>query len=392
MKKMYGLLVTCFMVAPVWAVDFQWQSFGSAYYAQGLNSDAQPLGFSANTDPQFANFSLIGLNLKTQFTTDWSAYIQLVGSGTLPGYSQLSNFNSFFQFGFVKYQPVDMFHAKLGRIAVPLWIASENFRMAAQQPYRTKPASIYNLTSFSAIDGLSLAGKMDVDIGSLELMLFGGLPVNDAVYTLLYTTQNMYGARVHLEGDGWKVRVQASASQNYILWSQDPYNVADSSVVPPSQPYDPGTALADTYDVTAGWVFDKFGLVTWGEYGYFKNPHPQTIAPTPYASSFYNMLAGQYFRQYQGGYVLLGYRFDKWLPRYHFARASSWDSTYPGAVSTHVVGLNYEWNKFVVVKAEFELDLFPRSDQLFAGSVVSSIYTSGPTRATAVYAGVDFVY
>jgi hypothetical protein len=404
MKKAWLVVMTLFAL-PAYGVDFEWQPFGSAYYAQAFNKDAQPLGFSPNQNPQFTPFSLVGLNLKTQLSSDWYTFVQLVGDGANLLYVQTPNFATFFQFGYLDYKPSEMFSFRMGRLGIPLWTAGENFRMAAQQPYRTKPPSIYNMTTFSALDGVSLTGKLFTDFGNVNLMIFGGLPVSDGAYPENYSARNMLGAKINFEGEGWKARIQVSRYTSYSIYSQTPWtNVGASSDFDANEgsynstvDYVSGEVgmTANTVDVTAGWTFDKWGLVSWTEVGYFRTPHPHSITPTQDAVAYYTLQAGTYYEAYAGGYTLIGYRFGDWLPRYQFARAISWDLQYPGAVSSHVIGLNYQFNKHIVIKAEYELDIFPAGNQ-FADNGVNYFSNLGsgqnPTRASAIYAGCDFVY
>jgi hypothetical protein len=142
------------------------------------------------------------------------------------------------------------------------------------------------------------------------------------------------------------------------------------------------------------------GFVSWAEVGYFKTPHPRTLQVSTTSTgnsgnadvySDYGLSGPEitYWSQYAGGYALLGYRFGAWLPRYQFARVISWDQSYPGATSTHIVGLNYDWSKRVIFKAEYEVDLFPLGAQ-FANNGTGTGASS--TRAVALYAGFDFIY
>jgi hypothetical protein len=305
------------------------------------------------------------LDVKAKINDDWSFYGQIIGNG---GSAQQANFNLFAQFAYVNYTGIDGISIKGGRQSLPILMAGDVFRVGYDLPYRSKPTFIYNIPALSAFDGASVTKKFDTGVGEFSVEVFGGNPVNDFQYAAgqTYTVTDLLGAKVTLEGDGWRLRAQASRY----------YNTLTEAGV---------TVTGHTEDYSVGYKFDKWNIVSWGEYAVFFTPDGSQTQ----AGVGPGVVNGQYYHQYHGGYVLLGYRLGQFMPRYTFARAVSGDSTYPGAVLSHTVGVNWDAGKNIVVKAEYEYDLIP--------SPGNGFLTVQPTNSTsisgsALYAGVDFLF
>jgi hypothetical protein len=339
------------------AADLSWSGFGSAYYGQSYSYGLTPFNFP-NNRPDFTDFSLFGLNFMGKLDDNWSAGAQLVALGdrTAAANTTFATFNVAASWAYVSYKTEDGTTIRMGRQRFPIFTASEYIYEHYELPYREMPAIVYQMAPFVAFDGASVSHGFNTPIGKVNVQVFGGSPVlaitppTDTAATL----SNLIGGRVNFEGDGWRVRGQVSRSSSAS-----------------------GSDQADSQYYSAGYRFDKYNIVSWGEYLYRRAPDG---TPTP---------TGTYLGQGQSGYVLGGYRLGNWLPRYTFAQASAQLGPIgEGKTTTHTIGLNYYASAKAVVKAEFELDLVPTAQ---GGYKVTQPGGSTSTTGNAFYLGVDFL-
>ena len=137
---------------------------------------------------------------------------------------------------------------------------------------------------------------------------------------------------------------------------------------------------------TAGYRFDKYNIVSWGEYIYTVSPGATPVAANPVAG----LPGGTFLGKGQGGYVLVGYHMGDLLPRYTFAQASSEFGVVGGKTTTHTIGVNYQASPKVVAKAEVEIDVInPNTPGTWQ---VTQAPGSNATTGTAGYLGVDFIF
>lgn len=370
------LLLSGLFCSSVFASEFKWDLFGSAYYGQSLTKNVQSYGFNYGSQSDFIDFSLIGLNLNVALNENWKGFAQIVGLGAN---SQNSNFNNFVQFGYISYQNDADVVFKAGRQGAPLWTTGDTLRVAYDQPFRAKPQFVYNINSFSGFDGFSIAKGLNFGNGVKgKISAFVGQPVVDSVNYGNYYVSDFFGAKLGLDGEGWKISLQGSQYSNKLFVT----NVDSLS--------------ATVQNVTVGYVFDKNNFVSWGEYGYFASPNGTHV--TSSAMGGYGAENGNYLKKAEGGYILLGYRFGEILPRYTYARTISKDAFSPGSIASHVVGLNWTLAKNVVAKAELEIDIFPINENNYM-LLSANRFTGGPTAtidqtltvARSIFVGFDFM-
>ena len=202
------------------AMDLTLDGFGSAYYGQSYSSNLLPYGF-ADTSANFTEFSLIGLNIKSKINDQFSVAAQLIATGSTQGTN--TNYSLFADWAYINYTPIDGLNIRAGRQRYPVFTASEYINEHEQLPFRVMPSIIYNLAPFDSFDGVSVTKTIDVGSNKLQLSIFGGDPVlNLALGTTYLGTgvpflrtadnSNLLGAKVTFEGDGFRLRAQASRS------------------------------------------------------------------------------------------------------------------------------------------------------------------------------------
>jgi hypothetical protein len=348
-------------------MDLSWNGFGSAYYAQALNADLLPYSF-VDDRPDFTGFSRIGLNLSATVEERLTFAAQFVALGRPVGTSD--SFGLLAQWGYVNYVPVSGVSLRFGRQLFPALLASEYVRVGYLLPFREIPALVFNLLPFTRFDGPSAYRTIETGAGRLTVGVFGGTPLLDVNATttaasgLSFSFANLLGAQATLDGAGWRIRAQASRFFSELKTSA-PLSASDQE----------GTE--QNYSV--GYRIDRSNFVSWGEYVFAQTPHGTRLAS-----------GGKFAERASGYYVLGGYRFGKWMPRYTFAKASeSYHVLEDGEATSHTLGVNYQAGDQTVVKLEYERVRVPSSG---GGYFVTRSPGGTATSGSAVYAGLDFIF
>lgn len=372
--KLITTVLTALAIGSTAQAAVQIDGFGSVYYGQA-SGDVLAEGFS-HKQPQFAPFSLMGLNLYSKLDNDFSVGAQLIAQGAsynvLPATAPvvtsagaptgenavLPNERQFImsaEWAFLNWSPSSDFSMKMGRLLNPAWIAADYLSVGALLPYRQIPREVYGLAPFSSFDGGQISKSFDAGFGRLSLLAFGGSPVLTAGALNL---TNYWGVSLGLDGDGWGVKL----TQASVAIRLDAINT--------------GSMLNTT---TLGYKVDKSGFVSWGEVLYTKATDDSDKLGTE-----------RFINQLDGGYVLVGYRIGKFLPRYTYTKTHTNVVVTPETKSqTHTVGLNYEVAAQAIFKAEYQMI---KAEDNFAPSAGTRV--KGPTDndGSAIYAGFDFTF
>jgi hypothetical protein len=297
------------------AADLTLEGFGSAYYGQVYGSNVLPYGFSGKS-ANFTEFSLIGLNIRSKINDQFSVAAQIVGTGASEGAN--TNYTLFADWAYVNYTPVDELNIRAGRQRYPIFTASEYINEHEELPFRVMPSIIYGLAPLDSFDGVSISKTIDAGSGKFQFSAFGGSPViNGSSSTTSYVatgvpvaasfhSSNLVGAKITYEGDGFRLRAQASRSTE-----------TATSTVELAAPYGSSSYYeAHEENFTVGYRYDKHNIVSWGEYLFAVSPGSTTV---PAGNG---LPGGAFLGKAQGGYILVGYRVGDFLPRYTFAQAS----------------------------------------------------------------------
>ncbi len=366
--------LTSVTAAKAESMDLSVKGFGSVYYGQAFDSGLLPYGFS-NTKVDFTNFNLIGADLTAKLGNGFTFASEVVATGSTG--AQSTNYNVFTQWAMLSYQFSDGTSVKVGRQRFPIWTASEFINNHHELPFRVMPDVVYRVAPFNTFDGVSVSHSFDVGVGKLGFSAFGGTPLLDVNLpsTITQAYSNLFGARVGLEGDGWRLRAQASFTTASLTASAIP--------VAPGFTTTGGTFGGHEQIYSAGYRFDKYNIVSWGEYAYTANPNGTPVAFTAFPGGTGHPFAART----NAGYVLGGYRIGDFLPRYTFAQATQdLGISAPGKTTSHIIGLNYAMNQKVTLKGEYELDFVPNNQ----GATLGVTRTGTNTVGKAVFAGADF--
>lgn len=345
--------------ASVANAEISWNGFGSVYYGQLLDENflAPPL---TNADPNFTTFSRLGLNISGGISNNMDFAAQLIATG---GNAPHSGFDMYAQWAFLNYRLGDATLVRAGRQILPTFLASEFARVGFLLPYRSIPTS--HLNPFVAFDGLTLQHVWQLgDSMKLTGGIYGGEAVIDLAIPapVSYRGNNMYGARLTLDGDGWRFHLNG-LSQNNELSAGGPVVEARSTAI------------------TTGFRYDKHNIVSWTEYS-----RSEATSGAPDTNG--NRLG----ENREAVYSLLGYRIGAFMPRYTYAYGDyiNGNNTPREIFASHTVGLNYQLNPQAVFKVEYEHGNLIQDN----GDTQSFTYRgiNGKDSGGVVYAGIDFVF
>lgn len=366
----------------------EWSGFGSLYYSQAFDNNFL-VGQARNNKPDYTTHSLLGLNVGSKISDDFSVASQIVMAGSQ---AQSSNFNMFAQWAYLNYRPTDGLSVKVGRQLWPVLISSEYQRVHYLLPQSNIPNTVYGLLPFVSFDGVSANQTFNVGIGNLTVGAYTGNPklnTGGIVGTDL-DFQSLIGGRVTLDGSGWRVHATANRIFSKVTINTQQY-VAPTSVVTVT-----GTGATHSNVFSFGYRFDKFNFVSWGEATYSKATDNSTL---PIRTSAGTTVSNKkLFEKSYGGYVLAGYRVGAFLPSVTYAQgttylglpASATNSKYEGKTRSYIAGLSYAANDQVSVKAEYLRTYVPS----IGGGWYDVVQSTKSTRkfGDAVKAGVDFIF
>lgn len=378
--KLITTVLTALAIGSAAQAGVQIDGFGSVYFGQA-SGDVLAQGFS-NKQPQMAPFSLVGLNLYSKLDNDFSVGSQLIAqgaaynstpntgtvvgpTGTPTGESAvLPNERQFIlsaEWAFLNWSPSSDFSAKMGRMLNPAWIAAEYLSVGALLPYRQVPRDAYSLSPFSSFDGGQIIKSFDSGFGRITTSVWGGTPV--LTFGTLQIT-NYWGASLGLDGDGWGVKLTQSSAILRL----------------------PALNIGSLLNISSlSFKVDKNGFVAWGEAFYSKANKD---------SDTFNLGLGNstLAEQFDGGYILVGYKFGKFMPRYTYTkthRTLGLPTNPETKGQTHTIGLNYEVASQAVMKLEYQMI---KGEDGFAIPAATRMKTNTDNNGSAMYAGFDFTF
>jgi predicted porin len=377
---MVGGLAVCSSFAR--AADVQINGFGSAYMGYSISSDAIASPYANNSTINFTDFTRFGLNVSSRLSEDWDAGAQFEMYGNrLENFFGGPSYNLTANWAFINYHPGDLF-VKLGRQLYPSWLAAEYLEVGFLQPYRALPQAVISLLPYRGFDGLTIGYKFDLGFARFALSTFGGRAnyssysqSNGTASQAVFDTTNLLGVSGTLTGDGY--RVHASFSREKVTG-----NMYAAVKIPPSPLISIMPVLsgqeANATTLAVGANYDKNNIVVWTEYAAVSSADGTTNS------------SGTFLKGGWAGYALVGYRIGSFMPRYMYSTADygQLGISSLGKVVTHDIGVNYQVNDKVILKADFQLDTIPDgSTPTFVTRNVASA-----TSATSATLGLDFVF
>lgn len=357
-------LLQILVINKAMASDIEWNGFGSAYYTQSFSPEVVPP--SSDTSSNFTSASNFGLNVGSKLSEKISVAAQLVALNSDPN----GEWAVTAKWAFLNYRVSESFGVRIGRQLVPALLAAEFQSVGYLMPYRIIPRCIFFLLPVSGFNGISatyntsgfwataFGGRPDYDFSRSSAIVFSG------------GAKDLTGAAVGYDGDGFGLRLQ---------WNRARPNL---TITAGGTAY-PANGTVDTY--TLGYRFDKFGFVSWAEYGFAKSEDGSQMPVLAVGGG------GRFVASMRGGYVLLGYKLGDFLPRYTFSRADLETGIRNGKTTSHVFGFNYNVNPQVVAKVEYEIVTVPEANETGAG-LATRQSGSSQTSGNAIFAGLDFVF
>lgn len=361
-------LITAIGISHASAAEISFNGFGSVYGGMNFTQGRNVSEFK-DTNPAFAQFSLLGLNIGSRLADNIQMHAQFVvngkrtiGSAMTPAWDLHANW------AFLSFAATSDWHIKVGRQLYPDWLAAEFIDVGFLQPNRRLPSNVEGLSPYKAFDGLLTDYILDLGAaGYLTASLFGGRAQTDVGSngnTISAEAKGFFGTALTLKGDGYKVRAQINRERASISGTT---NGASRS--------------NDQYAYTFGASYDKNNFVIWSEYGGIKS------------DQYVNSLTGgsAYAESAHVFYALFGYRLGAFMPRYMWS-----DCDYNhlgigyGRSFTHNLGLNYQMKDNVILKFDLLFEQFKNIGAAGNGAA-GKVYVIGAD-ATAFTAGMDFIF
>lgn len=375
----------------------EWSGFGSLYYSQAFDNNFL-VGQARNNKPDYTTHSLLGLNVGSKISDEFSVASQIVMAGAQ---AQSSNFNMFAQWAYLTYKPADSYSVKIGRQLWPVLISSEYQRVHYLLPQSNIPNTTYGLLPFVSFDGISASKVFDVGVGALTLGAYTGNPkLNTGGITGVdFDFQTLMGARVTLDGSGWRLHATANRIYSKIAIDTTSYPAAAGGAGVRTT----GSGQTHSNVFSFGYRFDKYNFVSWGEATYSKatdDGQKLTLRSTLVAngSAAGAPISSTLFEKSYGGYVLAGYRVGKFLPTLTYARGTTYlglpaaanNAKYDGKTVSYIAGLSYAAHDQATFKVEYLRTYVPS----IGGGWYDVVQSTKSQRrfGDAVKAGVDFIF
>lgn len=370
----------------------EWSGFGSLYYSQSMDNNFL-VGGNRTNKPNFTTPSLLGLNVGSKISDEISVASQIIMAGES---AQATNFNTFAQWAYLNYKPMDGLSLKIGRQLWPVLISSEYQRVHFLLPQSNIPGTVYGLLPFVSFDGASANKTMETAVGSLTVGAYLGNPkLNTAGITGIdLDFQTLMGIRATLDGSGW--RLHATANKVFSKITVDSNSFSGNTYLRTT-----GTAKTNSNIFSVGYRYDKNNFVSWGEATYSKATdnasltlNSNVVASGALAATSTKKL----FEKSYGGYVLAGYRLGKFLPSATYAQGTTrlglpttaTNTKYEGKTESYIAGLAYQAHDQANLKLEFQRTYVPSAGGGWYDVTQST--TSTRRFGDVVKAGVDFIF
>lgn len=273
------------------------------YTLHALQKDGARGGWSAKVDTR------IGAQLTANIAPQWSAVVQAVVEQREDG-----SFNPAVDWATLKYQVTPELSLRAGRIILPLFLYSDNYKVGYAQHWLRAPVEVYRLIPMTSTTGVDAIYRFSHGDFKHTLQLAYGED----------TRRAPEGGKVHIE-DGWLIAdtveigaltLHATAAGSRVTMDIPGYNnlfnsyrdIAQNGVSPQAEQaqtilnkYDPRNRRTTFYSVGAGYDPGKWFVLS-------------EVGQVSSKSVF-----GRRFAWYATG----GYRFGKFVPYLTYTRAKA---------------------------------------------------------------------
>lgn len=360
-------LLTCSLGFSSPTLDFN--GFGSGYLLNSFTDNLlQPIP-RAGLDGM--TYSLVGLNLRSDFTEHFAFAGQIVGTGSSLSGTTKWSLNA--DWAFLTWRPDENFELRVGRHLFPLTLFAEYQDVGVLLPFVKTPITYYRTSPFKSFDGASAEYRIPLGGFSVSVKAMGG-SAETALSGDTVNFQNVANLTLGFEGYGLKGRFAASRAN--IIRTFEVSSTSGSSL-------STKTATSDgTTFLNAGLMYDKdvVAILEWrGRFSDNPGPIPSGISG---AGLDYN-------RRTTGMLATLGYRFGKLLPSYSYSSSDFRGlGTLTGMITQHTICFAYQFNPRLVAKAEYDI-AESSSGKAILGRDSS---TAGNPNGQFGLVGVDFLF
>lgn len=304
----------------------EWTGFGSGYLQQNTTGNLVQPQSKAGLNGQ--QYSLVGLNLRSQIDDEFSFSGQVVATGF--GLSGIQPFVMTFDWGFLSYKPNTNFEVRVGRQLFPGSVIAEYQDVGALLPFARTPMAFFRTAPFKSMDGISVDYSVPFLAGKVGASLLGGsaaTPVNAETINFI----GLKGGTLYYQDSGLLIRASMSHFE---------VNRTNSS----------GTTVQyndDVYFYSIGAKYDRDNIVAIAEYRQRGSDQFGTNGTSPALP--YNQLT-------IGSMGSFGYRFGNFLPVYTYSYGDFRGLGNLNAINDqHTVTLGYSMSPNVVLKAEYSI-------------------------------------
>lgn len=151
------------------ALDASYSIFGTAGYAVS-DQDYKYQRFIAS-DGTFKRDSVLGAQLDTQFSPEWSATLQ---AKLAPSQRNDRSWAVNASWAFVSWRPDNDWLVRAGKVRIPLYLFSENLDVGQSYDFARMPTEMYSIAPTTDIAGLYVTRSWSLDAGDLSLDVYSG--------------------------------------------------------------------------------------------------------------------------------------------------------------------------------------------------------------------------
>ena len=296
-----------------------------------------------NDKASFEPDTVLGLQFVSQINDTVGFTAQLLGTGA-------DTFNLTADWAYVSFALSDELSVKAGRVKLPMFLVSDYVEVGAAYPWIRPPEEVYAIMPITAANGLD--ARYEAQVGEMDLVIqpyVGTLleTVTVATGDLDIAIKDLTGLRATLGNDN------LTLSLGSMRFSLD---------IPAAGVDDETTELW-----TAGVKFEMDNIIMMSEYSEREVPGLQP--------------------DYEGWYVMGGYRFGNFLPHLTIAAIDTADVTVAaGKQQSTTLGLNYQFDPSTVLKLEWKsIEVQDDTLGLFSGP-------PSDDKAQIISASVDIIF
>jgi hypothetical protein len=309
------------------AADVSLSGFGTIGYAQSN----QPYNYETyiNKNGTFTRDTILGVQLDTKFTPQWSATAQ---AKVAPSVNADNQWQPTLSWAFISWRPDNDWLLRLGKLRVPLYLNSENMDIGTTFDFARLPVEVYSTTQLVDFNGAAFSKTWDLNKGDLSLDGYWGSAntkgrtyIRDGVPGLVASGPSI--APLRIEAEGFTLNYRDIDNSYHLSLNKGTLSPADGQNYPngPVQVnLAPGISYYNMLTTTSPL---GQGVPGSSETGFSAADIGADISLgnnfrliTEFSRRFTNIESGL---RSSGGYVSLLKHIDKWTPYLYYAKMRS---------------------------------------------------------------------